>query len=208
MKKLLLIAVALLVIFLIFTFAQSKPDLQNEELPINQENKQETNMSDSNQSSTVVLQTNMGNITIELLPSDAPKTVENFLKLSEEGFYDGTRMHRVIKDFMIQGGDPLSKEESKRPMWGTGGPGYTFEDEPNGVELVQGVLAMANAGPDTNGSQFFIITAEATPWLQGMHTGFGRVTDGLDVVMKIGEVETGQADQPVEDVVLEKVVIN
>jgi cyclophilin family peptidyl-prolyl cis-trans isomerase len=155
----------------------------------------------------VTLKTNFGDIKMELIPSEAPNTVDNFVKLSKEGFYNGTRFHRVIKDFMIQGGDPLSKDESQRQFWGTGGPGYKFDDENSNIELVQGVIAMANSGPNTNGSQFFIITAEATPWLQGMHTGFGKVIEGLDIIMKIGEVETSTSDQPLEDVILEEVVV-
>lgn len=176
--------------------------VDNSKLELNQN----TKMSESNKVAT--LKTNKGEIKIELLSADAPNTVDNFVNLASDGFYNGTRFHRIIKDFMIQGGDPLSKEEEKRSLWGTGGPGYTFADEPNGVELVQGVLAMANAGPDTNGSQFFIITAEATPWLQGAHTGFGRVVEGLDIVLEIGGVETGPGDQPVDDIVLESVEIN
>jgi len=154
-----------------------------------------------------VFETSMGNIEIELLVSESPKTVENFIKLAKDGFYDGTRFHRIIKDFMIQGGDPLSKEESQRSVWGTGGPGYKFDDEPNDVVLIQGVIAMANSGPNTNGSQFFIITADKTPWLQGVHTGFGKVTVGMDIVLKIQEVEITPGDQPVEDIILQKVII-
>lgn len=153
------------------------------------------------------LKTNLGTITIELLADKAPKTVENFVKLAESGFYDGTRFHRVIKDFMIQGGDPLSKDASKQQLWGTGGPGYQFANEINDVKLVRGILAMANAGPNTNGSQFFIVTTEATPWLDGKHTAFGRVTSGMDVVDKIEGTPTGAADRPTSDVILEKVTI-
>jgi len=155
----------------------------------------------------VTFKTSEGEIKLELISSEAPKTVANFVTLAKDGFYNGTRFHRVIKDFMIQGGDPLSKDESKRNYWGTGGPGYSFEDEPNNIALVQGVIAMANSGPNTNGSQFFIITAEATPWLQGVHTGFGRVIDGMDIVMKIDEVSTSPADQPIEDIVIESVIV-
>src|SRR6201984_2256286 len=120
------------------------------------------------------LHTNQGPIELVLFAGDAPKTVENFRKLASEGFYDGVIFHRVIPDFMIQGGDPTGT--------GTGGPGYTFEDEFNDHKVARGALAMANAGPNTNGSQFFIVTAEATPWLDGKHTVFGSVTDGMDVV--------------------------
>lgn len=171
-------------------------------------NKELINNNEKNMDNIIVnLKTSLGDIKMELVPSEAPNTVDNFVKLAKEGFYNGTRFHRVIKDFMIQGGDPLSKDESQRQFWGTGGPGYKFDDEDSQIALVQGVIAMANSGPDTNGSQFFIITKESTPWLQGMHTGFGRVIDGLDVVMKIGEVDTSPSDQPLEDVILEEIII-
>jgi cyclophilin family peptidyl-prolyl cis-trans isomerase len=147
--------------------------------------------------SSATLHTNHGTIQLELHDGDAPKTVENFRKLAEDGFYDGVVFHRVIPDFMIQGGDPTGT--------GTGGPGYTFEDEFNDHPVARGALAMANAGPNTNGSQFFIVTADACPWLDGKHTVFGRVTDGMDVVDAISEVETGAGDRPREDVVIERV---
>ena len=143
------------------------------------------------------MQTNHGTIELELFDDDAPKTVENFVKLSREGFYDGVIFHRVIEDFMIQGGDPTGT--------GTGGPGYQFEDEFNDHKIERGVLAMANAGPNTNGSQFFIVTTGAAPWLDGKHTVFGQVTDGMDVVDAISQVETGAADRPREDVVIERI---
>ena len=127
--------------------------------------------------SVATMSTNHGDITIELFDEDAPKTVENFKKLAADGFYDGLIFHRIIKDFMIQGGCPKGT--------GTGGPGYTFEDEINQHKVVRGALAMANAGPNTNGSQFFIVTSSATPWLDGKHTVFGQVTDGMDVVDKL-----------------------
>ncbi|TML53734.1 MAG: peptidylprolyl isomerase, partial [Actinobacteria bacterium] len=126
------------------------------------------------------LHTNHGQIEIELFDEDAPRTVENFLKLARDGFYDDVIFHRVIPDFMIQGGDPTGT--------GTGGPGYTFEDEFNDHKVARGALAMANAGPNTNGSQFFVVTAEATPWLDGKHTVFGRVTNGMGVVDEISSV--------------------
>ena len=143
------------------------------------------------------LHTNHGPIAVELFAGEAPKTVENFRKLAEDGFYDGVIFHRVIPDFMIQGGDPTGT--------GTGGPGYTFEDEFNDHAVVRGALAMANAGPNTNGSQFFIVTADACPWLDGKHTVFGRVTDGMDVVDTISSLETDARDRPREDVVIERV---
>jgi cyclophilin family peptidyl-prolyl cis-trans isomerase len=147
--------------------------------------------------SNATLHTNHGAIEVELFDDDAPKTVENFTKLARDGFYDGVTFHRVIPDFMIQGGDPTGT--------GMGGPGYTFEDEFNDNKVVRGALAMANAGPNTNGSQFFVVTAEATPWLDGKHTVFGQVTNGMDVVDKISSVETDSSDKPHEPVVIERV---
>ena len=143
------------------------------------------------------LHTNHGALELELFDEDAPKTVENFVNLARDGFYDGVIFHRVIPDFMIQGGDPTGT--------GSGGPGYTFEDEINQHKVVRGALAMANAGPDTNGSQFFLVTAEATPWLDGKHTVFGRVTNGMDVVDAISAVETDANDKPLEPVAIERV---
>ncbi|MDP9261476.1 MAG: peptidylprolyl isomerase [Actinomycetota bacterium] len=146
---------------------------------------------------TATLHTNHGAIAIELFDDDAPKTVENFLKLARDGFYNGVIFHRVIPDFMVQGGDPTGT--------GSGGPGYQFEDEFNDNKVVRGALAMANAGPNTNGSQFFIVTTEAASWLDGKHTVFGRVTDGMDVVDTISALETDARDRPREDVVIERV---
>jgi cyclophilin family peptidyl-prolyl cis-trans isomerase len=145
------------------------------------------------------MQTNHGTIELELFEDDAPKTVENFVKLARDGFYDGVIFHRVIEDFMIQGGDPTGT--------GTGGPGYQFEDEFNDHKVVRGALAMANAGPNTNGSQFFIVTTESAPWLDGKHTVFGRVTSGMDVVDSIEKVDTGPNDRPREDVTIESVTV-
>lgn len=153
-----------------------------------------------------VIETNYGNIEIEFLEDKAPNTVANFIKLADEGFYSGTKFHRVIFDFMIQGGDPLSKTADPR-LWGTGGPGYTFKDEINDTPLVRGIVAMANAGPNTNGSQFFIITRESTPWLQGAHTAFAKVVKGMDVVDVIDKVKTTTNDRPIEDVVIEGVLL-
>ncbi len=154
----------------------------------------------------VLLKTNYGDIGIALFADKAPKTVENFVKLSKSGFYDGTKFHRVIKDFMIQGGDPLSRDDTKKNVWGTGGPGYQFEDEINDVKLVRGVLGMANAGPDTNGSQFFIVTLEATPWLDGKHTAFGKIISGMEVVEKIEGAQTEGSDRPLKPIVIEKAI--
>lgn len=152
-----------------------------------------------------LLKTNMGDIKLEFYTEESPLTVNNFLNLAKKGFYDGIKFHRIIKDFMIQGGDPLSKEDTAKNMWGTGGPGYKFQDEFNDHLLVKGSLAMANSGPNTNGSQFFIVTKESTPWLDGKHTNFGYVVEGMDIVMKIEAVEVDENDRPVQDVVLEKV---
>jgi len=146
------------------------------------------------------LHTNKGAIEFELFDDDAPKTVENFVKLARDGFYDGVVFHRVIPDFMIQGGDPTGT--------GRGGPGYTFEDEFNDNKVARGAFAMANAGPNTNGSQFFIVTAEATPWLDGKHTVFGRVTNGMGVVDEISNVDTDANDKPRDDVTIERVELS
>jgi cyclophilin family peptidyl-prolyl cis-trans isomerase len=139
----------------------------------------------------------MGAIAIELFDDDAPKTVANFKQLSGDGFYNGVIFHRVIPDFMVQGGDPTGT--------GSGGPGYTFEDEFNNQKVERGALAMANAGPNTNDSQFFIVTADACPWLDGKHTVFGRVTDGMDVVDAMSDVDRDARDKPREDVAIERV---
>lgn len=155
----------------------------------------------------VTMKTSKGDIRIQLFAKAAPKTVENFVTLANKDFYDGIVFHRVIKDFMIQGGDPLTKTDpTNKARHGTGGPGYTFEDEINGHKLVRGVFAMANAGPDTNGSQFFLITAESTPWLDGRHTAFGEVIDGMDVVDTISATKT-IADRPVEDIKIIDIVV-
>ena len=141
--------------------------------------------------------TNHGEIKLELFDDDAPKTVDNFRTLARDGFYDGLIFHRVIPDFMIQGGCPEGT--------GTGGPGYTFEDEINDHKVVRGALAMANAGPDTNGSQFFIVTIEEASWLDGKHTVFGRVADGMDVVDTIEQQPTDARDRPKEEARIEHV---
>ena len=147
-----------------------------------------------------IIRTNHGPIHVELFPDDAPKTVNNFVKLVNDGFYDRVIFHRVIPDFMIQGGDPTGT--------GSGGPGYSFEDEFNDHKVERGALAMANAGPNTNGSQVFIVTTEAAPWLDGKHTVFGRVTDGMDVVDTISELPRDARDKPHDDVVIESVSVS
>ena len=147
--------------------------------------------------SAATLHTNHGTIELELFEDDAPKTVENFRKLAGEGFYDGVVFHRVIPDFMIQGGDPTGT--------GMGGPGYTFEDEFNDHKIERGALAMANAGPNTNGSQFFIVTADACPWLDGKHTVFGQVSSGQDVVDRISLAERDARDRPTSAVTIDRI---
>jgi cyclophilin family peptidyl-prolyl cis-trans isomerase len=149
---------------------------------------------------TATLHTSHGTIALELFEDDAPKTVGNFRTLAADGFYDGVVFHRVIPDFMVQGGDPTGT--------GSGGPGYTSEDEINDRKVVRGALAMANAGPNTNGSQFFIVTADACPWLDGKHTVFGKVTDGMDVVDAISLVDTDASDRPREPVSIERVELS
>jgi peptidyl-prolyl cis-trans isomerase B (cyclophilin B) len=146
--------------------------------------------------SKATLHTTAGPVGVELFDEDAPKTTENFRTLAADGFYDGLIFHRVIKDFMVQGGCPEGT--------GRGGPGYTFEDEINPHKIVRGALAMANAGPDTNGSQFFIVTTEAAPWLDGKHTVFGQVTEGMEAVDAIESTATDDADRPLESQTIER----
>ncbi len=180
------------------------------------------------------IETKYGNVRIKLFPNSAPKTVENFIKLANESFYNGTKFHRVIQDFMIQGGDPLSKDDTKKDQWGSGGPDYKFTDEINpwglgvddatikanqdqgyvydrklnSIKNTPGSVAMANSGPNTNGSQFFIITEKDQPHLDGKHTVFGKVVTGMDIVEKIAAVEVDNNDQPKEDVVIDKITIS
>lgn len=153
-----------------------------------------------------VLKTNYGDIQVEFYKDVSPNTVSNFVVLAESGFYDNTKFHRVIKDFMVQGGDPNSKDDN----WsddGTGGPGYTFADEINNYPLVKHSLAMANAGPNTNGSQFFIVTASSTPWLDGLHTNFGYAVNSDAVLQKIENVKVTENDHPTDDVIIEDIQI-
>ena len=188
-------------------------EIQEEEIQEeNQEQAQEEiqekteELQNSSEEKIAVLETNFGTIKFKLFYEDAPKTCANFEKLAGEKFYDGIKFHRVMKDFMIQTGDPKSRDDD----WsddGTGGPGYKFEDEINEHKLVKGIVAMANSGPNTNGSQFFIVTTNATPWLDGKHTAFGEVIEGMDIVEKIENSETNQKDHPLEDIVMEKVYI-
>ena len=150
--------------------------------------------------STATMQTTEGTITLELFDEDAPKTVENFTKLAGEGFYDGLTFHRINKDFMIQGGCPQGT--------GEGDPGYAFDDEFNSHKVVRGALAMANAGPNTNGSQFFIVTADSAAWLDGKHTVFGQVTAGMDVVDAIEGMPTGAQDRPIDPPKIESIELD
>ena len=153
-------------------------------------------MADTNNRSAII-ETNKGTITFELFEADAPLTTKNFIELAEQGFYDGLSFHRYVAGFVIQGGCPQGT--------GTGGPGYQFEDEINEHLIVRGALAMANAGPNTNGSQFFIVTADACPWLDGKHTVFGQLTAGEDVVARISAVDRDGRDRPVTPVVIERI---
>lgn len=186
--------------------AQKATDAENKKINGTLEesglNNNQNNMDLTKQYSGAVLKTNLGDIKVKFYNADSPTTVNNFLKLASGKFYDGTKFHRVIKGFMIQGGDPNSKDDD----WtndGMGGPGYAFEDEFNAHKLVKGSLAMANSGPNTNGSQFFIVTAVATPWLDGKHTNFGEVVEGMDVVDKIENVEKNANDHPLEDITIQ-----
>ncbi len=155
----------------------------------------------------ITLKTNKGDISLEMMEKEAPHTVENFEKLARDGFYDGTKFHRVIEGFMIQGGDPLTRDDSQMARWGTGGPGYTFADEIyEGNSNEAGTISMANAGPDTNGSQFFINTAH-NDFLDEKHTVFGKVVDGFETVKQIERTPTGQGDRPFDPIVIEQVII-
>lgn len=150
--------------------------------------------------SRATLHTTAGPVSLELFDEDAPRTVDNFRRLAADGFYDGVIFHRVIPGFMVQGGCPHGT--------GTGGPGYTFEDEINRHRIERGALAMANAGPDTNGSQFFVVTADAAPWLDGKHTVFGRVAGGMDAVDAIEALPTGERDRPLDPPSIERVELS
>jgi len=200
MKKLyILLLIIILALGIYFIFIRSTEEKLEENI--------DNNVAAPNTSMTVIMKTNLGNIKLELFSSDAPKTVENFVKLSKEGFYNGTRFHRVIKEFMVQGGDPLSKDVSLKNRWGTGGPGYAFEDEihSNNRNII-GTIAMANAGPNTNGSQFFINTSN-NDFLDTKHTVFGKVIEGMDVVREIENVATEGPDRPVDDVIIENIEV-
>lgn len=192
------VIVAVAILISVFGFVSNSDDVA---VFIGDKNKTES------KNMIATLKTNFGDIKLELFKNDAPKTVQNFADLAKRDFYNETKFHRVIKDFMIQGGDPNSKDDD----WsndGTGGPGYVFEDEINNHKIVRGTLAMANAGPNTNGSQFFIVTATATPWLDGKHTVFGQVIDGMDVVDRIENVQKNQNDHPIEDIIVNSIELS
>lgn len=201
------------VLILIFTLT-GKPNTNNKTM--NEDTQQVATTTEGQSTSTPVVEskastavftTNQGTFSLSLETEKAPNTVANFVKLAQAGFYNGQRFHRVIEGFMIQGGDPLSKDVANKAMWGTGGPGYQFADEFGaGLSNVVGTISMANAGPNTNGSQFFINTNDNV-FLDGKHAVFGKVISGMDVVMKISQVQTDQSDKPVQDVVIEKVEI-
>lgn len=217
MKKIFFI-VAL--IFLFSGCSQEADKLSTDEKNVGTQENQQANKTNNNQMTentsvtlhdlaqeygAAIIKTNLGDIKVKFYSEASPVTVNNFLNLAKDGFYDNTRFHRVINDFMIQGGDPNSKDASKKNLWGTGDPGYKFNDEFNNEKLIRGSLAMANSGPDTNGSQFFIVTAESTPWLDGKHTNFGEIIAGMDVVEKIEAGKTDARDCPLEDIIIESI---
>jgi len=217
MPKRKIIIPALVVIFIVavgywfFTKNQNTskiPSVSDAPIAVTEEKTTINNNIDNQKIMIATLHTNMGDIAIEFNPDNAPNTVANFIKLAKEGFYNGTKFHRVIKGFMNQGGDPLTKDDSKKNLWGTGGPGYKFDDEigpSNSNEA--GTIAMANSGPNTAGSQFFI-NAVPNPNLDANYTVFGRVVSGMDVVVAINNTPTDSSDRPINPVVLESVTVN
>lgn len=189
----------LVVIGLVFVAGKNKDVVQ--------ETTKDINVNDVKENMKATIKTNKGDIVLELYADQTPNTAGNFAKLAKEGFYDGTKFHRVIENFMIQGGDPQTKDDSLAMMWGTGGPGYQFADEiVPGLSNVAGTISMANAGPNTNGSQFFINVADNV-FLDGKHAVFGRVVEGMELVMQLSQVETLPGDVPVDPIVLEKVTV-
>lgn len=207
-KTIISIIIIILIIVFMFVFYLNNKVKNNENNMLKQNNK---NIENKDGIIFALMKTNFGDIKLELFYNDAPNTVDNFVKLSKNNFYNGVLFHRVIPEFMIQSGDPNSKN-SDWSIHGTGGPGYTFKDEFNDNKLIKGSLAMANAGPNTNGSQFFIVTAEETPWLDNKHTVFGKVVQGMNVVKKIENTETtgnqgNPPDHPIKDIKIEKIDI-
>ena len=211
-KIYILIAVVVLVIGGYYLFVQDRDGVEK----VVETNEAKESVVENDNSSVIpkdtinmiaTIQTNHGEIMLEFFSTEAPLTVENFIKLAQEGFYDGTKFHRVIKGFMIQGGDPLTKDNALKDQWGTGGPGYKFDDEIHANNKNNtGTISMANAGPNTNGSQFFINVADNNS-LDTKHTVFGKVTSGMDVVQAIENVVTEGPDRPVEDVIIESITI-
>jgi len=155
---------------------------------------------------TATMITNLGNIVIELNSTKAPKTVENFVKLSNSGFYDGTKIHYILKDNHIQAGDPNSKNSNKA-MWGFGGPGYVIADEINDDKLVWGSVAMVNIGPNTNGSRFMIITAEKLASNDGKNTNFGKIVSGKEVIDQINQSKTDTLSRPLDDIIIQTITV-
>ncbi len=217
-KKVIIILVVLFLSSILFIYFINKSNKDNinditsntNNAQVNQkENIKNMNLTNQKTGERIdVINTSQGEIELKLNGDRTPITVNNFIMLAENGFYNGTKFHRIIKDFMIQGGDPLSKDESKKNYWGTGGPDYRFVDEVFADDdMKEGDIAMANAGPNTNGSQFFIVTAEKTPWLNGKHTIFGKVTKGIDIIKKIENVKTDSSDKPLEDVVVKEIKV-
>lgn len=211
MKKISVIVLILIIIFGVWFFMRMGDKLSSSEdvmLKTEDTSKNEDIINNDNKNiMQATLNTNKGDITIEFFRDQTPNTVDNFVKLAQEGFYDGVKFHRVIKDFMIQGGDPLTKDDSKMDMWGTGGPGYKFNDEIGSQNKNDiGTIAMANAGPDTNGSQFFINVAPNN-FLDDKHTVFGKVVAGMEVVKAIEATPTGTNDRPVEPIIIKSVIL-
>ena len=211
MKKTLLI----LALAILLAGCQAKEELSKENTNMNTDTNSKQNTLQAtyeklsledllSQYNGAIIKTNLGDIKIRFYNQESPLTVNNFLNLAKNGFYNNTKFHRVIADFMIQGGDPNSKDDD----WsndGMGGPGYKFADEINTHKLVKGSLAMANSGKNTNGSQFFIVTKDATPWLDGKHTNFGKVIEGMDIVVKIEAVKVNENDHPLKDVTIKSI---
>lgn len=209
MNKYIIGVLILVVIFGMYFFARMRDEISSEEkvISIGEKTQKDENIVINNDKKIMqaTLNTNKGNITIEFFVDKTPNTVANFIKLAEEGFYDGTKFHRVIKGFMIQGGDPLTRDDSKMNLWGTGDPGYKFADEiGNNNKNDIGTIAMANSGPDTNGSQFFINVA-SNNFLDGKHTVFGKIVSGMDIVKDIENTPVGQNDRPVDSIVINSI---
>lgn len=201
-----IIFLVLVALGLIFVLNKNSPKNQSGEI-MEVKNDETKVLEDNNKMMKATIKTNKGDIVLELFGDKTPKTAGNFTKLASEGFYDGTKFHRIIAGFMIQGGDPQTKDDALSSLWGTGGPGYQFEDEiVPGLSNVIGTISMANSGPNTNGSQFFINVGDNT-FLDGKHAVFGKVVEGLDIVMAISQAEKNQRDVPVEAIILEKVTV-